>query len=179
MIWKNTSFSWTLKCQHVFKELKQAFIITSMLQNFNSEKPVTFKINTSDYVTANVLSQLDEEGNLHLMIFFSSKMSLKKCNYKIYNKKLLIIVKIFKKWHFKIYNISDLVIMLIDHKNLKYFIITHKLNYYQAHWNEFLSEFNFNIIYQSEAINSVIDILTHYAGNGLHNEKDFHNAYQY
>ena len=68
-----------------------------MLQNFNLEKPVTFKTNASDYVTAGVLSQLNEKENLHSVIFFSSKMSLKKCNYEIYDKELLIIVKVFKK----------------------------------------------------------------------------------
>ena len=97
LIQKNTLFSWTSECQYVFKELKQMFIITSVLQNFNSKKPVTFKTNILNYVTADVLSQLNEKGNLHSIVFFFSKMSLKKCNYKIYNKKLLIIVKAFEK----------------------------------------------------------------------------------
>ena len=150
-----------------------------MLQNFNSEKPVIFKTDASDYVTADMLSQPDEEKNLHSVTFFSSKMFLKKCNYEIYNKKLLIIVKAFEKWHFKIYGTADPVTMLINHKNLKYFTTTHKLNCCQAHWNEFFSEFNFNIIYQPKATNSVTDALTHYTGNCSHNKKDLQNAYQY
>ena len=56
LTWKDTLFSWTLKYQHAFEELKQAFIIASVLQNFNLKKPVTLEINTSDYVTADVLS---------------------------------------------------------------------------------------------------------------------------
>ena len=68
-----------------------------MLQNFNLEKSVTFKINVLDYITADVFSQLNEKGNLHSVAFFFSKMSLKKCNYKIYDKKLLIIIKAFEK----------------------------------------------------------------------------------
>ena len=130
-------------------------------------------------MAADVLSQLNKKGNLHPMIFFSSKMSLEKCNYKIYDKEILIIVKTFKEWHFKTYGTADSVIMLINHKNLKYFITTHKLNHHQACWNEFLSEFNFNIIYQPEAINSVTDALTHHAGNCLCNKKNSQNAHQY
>ena len=69
--------------------------------------------------------------------------------------------------------------MLTDHKNLKYFIIIYKLNHCQVCWNEFFSEFNFNIIYWSEAINSVTDTLTHHTGNCLCNEKNLWNAHQY
>ena len=172
LIWKDTPFSWTLKCQHAFEELKQAFIITSVLQNFNLEKPVTLETDASDYVAAGVLSQPNEEGNLHSVIFFSSKMFSEECNYEIYNKKLLIIVKVFKKWHFKIHSTPDPVIVLTDYKNLKYFTIICKLNHHQDHWNKFLSEFNFNIIYQSRVINSVTDALTCCADNSLCNEKD-------
>ena len=150
-----------------------------MLQNFNLEKPVTFETDVSNYVTADVLLQSDEKGNLHSMTFFSSKMSLKECNYEIYDKKLLTIVKAFEEWHFKIHGTADPVTVLTDHKNLKYFIIIYKLNHHQVCWNKFLSEFNFNIIYQSEVTNSVTDALTHYTDDGLCNEKNPQNAHQY
>ena len=68
-----------------------------MLQNFNSEKSVIFKTNISNYIIADILSQLNKKENLHSIIFFFSKMFLKKYNYEIYNKNLLIIIKIFKE----------------------------------------------------------------------------------
>ena len=179
LIQKDTPFSWTSECQHAFEELKQVFIIASVLQNFNSEKSVTFETDVSDYVTADVFSQPDEKGNLHSVAFFFSKMSSEKCNYEIYNKELLTIIKAFKEWHFKIYGTADSVTMLINHKNLKYFTIIYKLNHCQVCWNEFLSEFNFNIIYQSEAINNVTDAFTCYAGDCLCNKKNLWNAHQY
>ena len=144
-----------------------------MLQNFNLKKPVIFKINLLNYITANMLSQLNEKGNLHLMIFFFSKMFLKKCNYKIYIKELLIIIKTFKKWCFKIYDTADSVTVFINYKNLKYFIIIYKLNHHQTCWNEFFSKFNFNIIYWSEVINSVVNTFTHHINDDFHNEKNF------
>ena len=150
-----------------------------MLQNFNSEKPVTLETDASDYVTADVFSQSDEKENLHSVIFFFSKMFSEKCNYEIYDKELLIIVKTFKEWHFKIHGTADSVTVLINYKNLKYFITICKLNCCQACWNEFLSEFNFNIIYQSGVINSVTDALICCVGNCLCNEKNSQNAYQY
>ena len=113
------------------------------------------------------------------MIFFSYKMSLKECNYKIYDKELLIIVKTFKEWYSEIYSTTDSVIVLTDHKNLKYFTTTHKLNHHQAHWNEFLFKFNFKIIYQSEIINCAVNALICHAGDYPCNERDSQNAHQY
>ena len=155
------------------------FIIAPVLQNFNPEKPVIIETDASDYVTADILSQPDEKGNLHLMIFFFNKMSLKQCNYKIYDKELLVIVKAFEEWHSETHGTVNLMIVLTDHKNQKYFITTHKFNYHQAHWNEFLFKFNFKIIYQSEVINHATDALTCLASDYLHNERDLWNAHQY
>ncbi len=49
--------------------------------------------------------------------------------------------------------------MLIDHKSLKYFMITKKLNKRQARWAEFLIEFDFKISYQSKKKNDKADSL--------------------
>ncbi len=43
--------------------------------------------------------------------------------------------------------------VLIDHKSLKYFMITKKLNKRQTKWTKFLIEFDFKITYQSEQKN--------------------------
>ena len=52
------------------------------------------------------------------------KIFLQKYNYKIYNKKLLIIIKVFKKWYPKLIDtlITNLIKVVTDYKNLKYFI---------------------------------------------------------
>ena len=68
-----------------------------MLQNFNLKKSVIFKTDALDYVTADMLSQLNEKKNLHLITFFFSKMFSEECNYEIYDKELLIIVKAFEE----------------------------------------------------------------------------------
>ena len=50
--------------------------------------------------------------------------------------------------------------VLMDHKRLKYFMITKKLTPRQARWTEFLSEFNFVISYQSGKKNDKANALT-------------------
>ena len=75
-------------------------------------------------------------------------MTSAECNYMIYNKKFLAIVKNFKMWHSKLASTTDQVKVYIDHRNLEYFMITKQLNQWQACWAKFLSEFNFKIMYK-------------------------------
>jgi hypothetical protein len=51
----------------------------------------------SDYVSARVLSQYDNEGILHPVAFFSKKYSPAECNYEIYDKELMAIVHTFEE----------------------------------------------------------------------------------
>jgi RNase H-like domain found in reverse transcriptase len=49
-------------------------------------------------------------------------------NYAIYNKELLIIIRYFKEWSPELHLLGeDPVLVLIDHKALKYFILIKKL----------------------------------------------------
>ena len=40
-----------------------------------------------------MLSQYDDEGKLRLVAFFSAKYTAAECNYEIYDKELLAIIK--------------------------------------------------------------------------------------
>lgn len=87
-------------------------------------------------------------------------MALAECNYKIYNKKLLAIIRYFEEWQSELERTSIPVQVLTDHKRLKYFMTTKKLTLRQMRWVEFLLEFNFVINYQSSKKNDKADALT-------------------
>jgi hypothetical protein len=81
-------------------------------------------MDASDYAIGACISQLDEKGKLCLVAFFSCKMSLVELNYDIHDKELLAIVEAFKEWRVYLKGATLLVKVLIDHKNLLYFITT-------------------------------------------------------
>ena len=81
------------------------------------------------------------------------------CNYKIYDKKLLTIVKAFEEWRPELKKSRFPVKVITDHKNLKYFMSNKFFNRRQAHWSEFLSRFNFKIIYRLGKQNQAADAL--------------------
>jgi len=50
--------------------------------------------------------------------------------------------------------------VILDHKNLEYFLTTKQLNHRQARWSKFLSTFNFNIEHQPGSLNGRADAIS-------------------
>ena len=73
------------------------FSTAPILQHFDLEKECVVKTDTSDYISGAVLSQPDHEGVLHSVAFLSHHHLPAECNYKIYNKELLAIVRAFEE----------------------------------------------------------------------------------
>ncbi len=93
---KNVFFTWNEICKHAFKLLKRTVIEASILTHFNSKKQIYIKSDSSDFVFAEILSQMKKNDELHFVTFFSKNFVSIKCNYEIYNKKLLTIVRCFE-----------------------------------------------------------------------------------
>jgi hypothetical protein len=123
---KNMIFRWTDKKDTVFERMKKMFTSVSVLMQFNLNHKTLIETDLFKYVISDLLQQYNDNDFLYLCVFFFWKNKSVKCNYKIYNKKLLVIVKCLKKWSSKLHSVKKFKI-LTDHKNLKYFIITHKL----------------------------------------------------
>ncbi len=68
-----------------------------MLCYYNLNHKIIIKIDASNYVFEDIFSQYDEKRVLYLIVYFFKKHNLIKCNYKIYDKKLITIVRAFKK----------------------------------------------------------------------------------
>jgi Ca2+/Na+ antiporter len=93
--------------------------------------------------------------------FFSKNLASIECNYEIYDKELLRIVRCFEQWRSELLFIEFeiLIKMLIDHKSLKYFMLIKQLNRRQSRWIQFLIDFYFVIIYLFEKSNEKVDSL--------------------
>ncbi len=130
-----------------------------VLKHFDSIREVILKTNFLNYVNDEVLSQYDDEDILHSMIFYSKNMISAECNYKIYDKELLTIIRCLKHWRLELKCTDISIKIFIDHLNLKYFMIIKKLIRRQTRWAEKLFEYNFKIIYQSEKQNLKADVL--------------------
>ena len=86
------------------------------------------EIDASDWVSAGILSQLYPDGNWHPVAYFSKKHSPEECNYEIYDKELLAIIRSLEEWRPELEGAKFPVKILSDHKNLEYFMSTKLLN---------------------------------------------------
>ena len=81
----------------IFNILKKIFTSNVIFYHYNSDYKIIIKINISDYISENILSQYNKNEVLYSVTYFSKKYNSIKCNYKIYNKEFIIIIYIFKK----------------------------------------------------------------------------------
>ncbi len=86
-------------------------------------------------------------------------MILAKCNYHIYDKKLLVIIRCFEHWRLKLECTKLLIQMFIDHQTLKIFMKNKQLTRCQANYLDILFKFNFQIIFQSGKMNTKVNAL--------------------
>ncbi len=160
LIRKDQLFSWTKNFQTTFNELKKRMIETLILLYFSSELKTFVESNSSNYVSIEVLFQKKNDDLIRLITYFSKTFFSVECNYEIYDKELLVIIRCFEQWRAKLQSVELFTNVLINHKNLKYFMPIKKLNRRQTRWAEFLAEFDFKIAYQSKKKNDKANSLT-------------------
>ena len=177
-IQKKIIFEWNEVCQIIFNHMKRCMIETFILRHFDQTCETILEINSFNYVNDEVLSQYDDEEVLHSIVFYSKNMSSAECNYKIYDKKLLIIIWAFEHWRFKLKLTHISIKMFINHQALISLIKDKELSRHQIRWVQKLADFNFKIMYQSDKQNIKINALTCWADFVLRDFDDERVRYQ-
>ena len=88
---------------------------------------------------------LENGGKWHPIAFFSKSLSPVEQNYKIHDKEMLAIIRALEEWWHFLEGTPCQFEIWTDHKNLKYFCTSKKLNQWQARWSLHLSRFNFTL----------------------------------
>ena len=95
---KDEPFIWEAEQQLALEMMVTAIGTAQVLRHFDYDREVIIEKDASKYVSAGVLSQYDDQGVLHPVANFSKKHSLAECNYDIYEKELLVIIKALEEW---------------------------------------------------------------------------------
>lgn len=136
---KDVKLIWTDTCQKAFETLQQSVIHALVLRQFDPSKEIFVEADSSDFVSAGILSQKDDYSELHLIAFMSKKLEVAEYNYEIYDKELLAIIECFEGRRAKLQGSHCPITVLTGHKNLEYFMTTKELSRRQVRWSEFLS----------------------------------------
>ena len=121
MHWQKKNF---FHCGHeqqkAFDNFKVVFTTALILLHYDPDKQTVVKPDASNYVTAGIFFQYDDNGQLKPVVYFFCKMSPSEYNYEIYDKELLAIIKTFELWKSELENIEKPVQVITDHKNLEF-----------------------------------------------------------
>jgi len=179
LIRKDVLFVWFQKCQIAFNILKKVFIFKIILCHYNSDHKIVIEINALNYVFEDILFQYDENEIFHSVTYFLKKHNSVECNYEIYDKELMIIVRAFEKWQSELEDSIYSVEMIMNHKNLEYFMSIKQLSHHQARWSEFLSRFNYHIAYHFNKIDDKLNALTRRSEDLSKEKNTFDSQHQY
>jgi len=80
--------------------------------------------NALNYAFAAILSIINEENEVRLVIFHSHTFIMVELNYNIHNKKFLAIFEAFKIWQHYLEGLVYPIDIVRNHKNLEYFFTT-------------------------------------------------------
>jgi len=158
LVKKDTAYKWTIGADQAFVRLKQAFIEAPVLAQFDPDHETVLETDSSGYCLGGVLSQVKGDV-LRPVAFFSKKHSPAECNYPIYDKELLAIIRCLEEWEAELKSVGQFTI-LTDHKNLEYFTTVRKLSERQMRWQLVLSKFDPVIQYRPGKEGGLPDALT-------------------
>jgi hypothetical protein len=164
LINKDEPFEWESEQQLAFETMVTAFMTALALPHFDHGREVIVETDASNYISTGVLSQHDDEGVLHPVAYYSKKHSPAKCNFDTY-KELMVMIKALEEWRPESESAAYLLQLITDHKNLEYFMMKKLLNRRQARWSEFLTLFDYQIVFRPGKSNGKANALTRRPGD--------------
>lgn len=84
--------------EKAFDELRTAFTTAPIILHFDPDQTIIVETDASNYVSAGVMSQHADNQVLRPVAYYSKKHSRAQCNYEIYDKEQLAIIRAFEEW---------------------------------------------------------------------------------
>ena len=157
---KDITWKFNSSCVDAFNSLKKAFISTPILTYWIPNAQLIVETNASDYALAAILSIINEENEVHPVVFHSCTFTVAELNYDTHDKELLAIFEAFKIWQYYLEGPAYLIDVVTYYKNLEYFSTIKVLTRRQAWWSEYLSQFNLVIRFYPGHLGTKPDALT-------------------
>ena len=125
---KNQKWDWTERQEEAFRELKERFTKELVLVAPDLDKKMRMEVDVSDYAMGGVLSMECKDKLWRPVVFLSKSLNEMERNYKIYDKKMLVIIRRLENWRHLLEGICFKFKIWTDHKNLEYFMKAQNLN---------------------------------------------------
>ncbi|KAI1007572.1 hypothetical protein K3495_g649 [Podosphaera aphanis] len=124
-------------------KLKDIFASDPVLAKWDPERPTILEACSSGYAIGSCLSQIDEQGQIRPVAYFSKGLNGAEVNYPIHDKGMHSIFACLQEWKPELTSVADPFTILSDHKNLEYFRTKRLLNERQVRYNDVLQQFRY------------------------------------
>ena len=125
---KDRNWEFGEKQQKDFENVVHILTDTPILAHNDPKKAVTIETDALKYITAGIISQIEDDGFLRPIAFRSKSMSKSECNYDVHDKQLLTIILALEDWRRYVKESPQRAKILTDHKNLVPFMTKKRLN---------------------------------------------------
>ena len=128
-----------------------------LLIQFDNTWETVLKTNVPTWCIGGTLFQYID-GILRPCAYYFKKNSPAECNYEIYDKEMLTIIRCLEEWDAELRSVKFEI--RTDHKNLEYFMTVKKLTERQIRWSLILFKYDFVINYIMGKNNERTDALS-------------------
>ncbi|KAI0992508.1 hypothetical protein K3495_g15677, partial [Podosphaera aphanis] len=142
---KDSPWKWGAEEEDAFKRLKTIFSSEPVLAQWDPDRKTILEADCSGYALGGCLSQMDQQGRLRPVAYFSKRLSSAEANYPIHDKEMHAIVACLLEWQPELLSVTKPFTILTDHKNLSYFLTKRLLNERQIRYSDVLHRFDFNL----------------------------------
>jgi hypothetical protein len=122
-------------------------------------KQFILETDASGYALGAVIMQQFDD-NIHPIAFHSRSLLSAEKNYDTHDKELAEVVFRFKCGRPYFLGAQHPIHVCTDHKNLQYFREPQKINGCQAHWLEFLQDFDYQLEHIPSSTNTIANLLS-------------------
>lgn len=159
----NGQFRWEGTEQRVFDEVKAT--VEAMrnshrvaLKYGKGAEPINLVTDASLTGASGFISQADDWKKAPVAKFWSGKFNPAQQNYAVHERELQAIVASMKRFQSALHGVRFRV--LADHRALEHLLTQKNLSSRQARWLDFMSAFDFTIIYIEGSMNVFADTLS-------------------
>jgi len=143
-----------------FEALKKAVAKEPVLLFPQLTKPFEMEVDASAIAIGAVLNQKGEDNKIHPVAYYSESFLATECNYNVYDRELLAIVKALRQWRTYLVRSPHSITIYTNHSNLQYWKEPQKINRRVAQEFQELSEYNFALKHIPGMTNTRADALS-------------------
>ncbi|KIN98762.1 hypothetical protein M404DRAFT_31083 [Pisolithus tinctorius Marx 270] len=157
---KDQLWTWGPREQQAFDALKVAFTTAPVLAFLDQDREFCLETDALDFATGAVLSVKCDDDLWRPVAFYSHSMSPPERNYQVFDKEMLAIIRALETWRHYLEATPYQFEIWTDHSNLQYFMKAQNLDRRQARWAQYLSQFNYKLVYKPGSSMAKADALS-------------------